>query len=186
MFERFTRNARTAVITAQEEARQLRHHRIGEEHVLLGCLATPSVAERILTGAGADLTTVREVVRRDGPPDDDAEALRSLGIDLEEVRRRAEASFGPGALDRAPRRRRLFGRGLPGHVPFDRSGKKVLEDSLRVALSLRHNYIGTEHVLLAMLGHTEGRAVRVLREAGVTLDRATATDLVLAELRKSA
>ncbi|WP_432541555.1 Clp protease N-terminal domain-containing protein [Kineococcus sp. SYSU DK002] len=185
MFERFTRDARAAVVAAQEEARQLGHDRIGEEHVLLGCLATPSVAQRILTGAGADLTTVREVVHRGTAPDD-AEALRSLGIDLEEVRRRAEETFGPGALDRAPRRRRLFGRGLPGHIPFDRSGKKVLEDALRVALSLRHDYIGTEHVLLAALGHTEGRGVRALREAGVTLDRATATDLVLAELRKSA
>lgn len=186
MFERFTHDARTAVITAQEEARRLRHDRIGEEHVLLGCLATPSIAERVLTGAGADLAAVREAVRRGGSPDDDAEALRSLGIDLEEVRRRAEASFGPGALDRVPRRRRLLGRGLPGHIPFDRSGKKVLEDSLRVALSLRHTYIGTEHVLLATLGHAEGRGVRALREAGVVLDPAVATDLVLAELRKSA
>nr|WP_281373111.1 Clp protease N-terminal domain-containing protein [Kineococcus aurantiacus] len=113
--------------------------------------------------------------------------MRSLGIDLEEVRRRAEESFGPGALERGPRRRRLFGRGAPStHVPFDRSGKKVLEDSLRAALSLRHKTIGTEHLLLAILGRPEGAAAGVLRAAGVDLDRETATERVLREVRRSA
>ncbi|WP_432563780.1 Clp protease N-terminal domain-containing protein [Kineococcus sp. SYSU DK003] len=186
MFERFTKNARVAVIAAQDEARQLQHDRIGDVHVLLGVLDTPSVAQRILSRSGADATAVRDLVRWHGTPHEDAEALRSLGIDLDEVRRRAEEVFGPGALERVPRRRRPFGRGAPSHIPFERSAKKVLEDSLKAALSLRHNYIGTEHMLLAILGRPDGNAARVLREAGVTLDRDTAVDLVLAEVRKSA
>lgn len=187
MFERFTKNARTAVTTAQDEARHLGAERVRDHHVLLGVLTTPSLGQRVLTGAGADVDAVREHVRRAGAPGQDAEALRSLGIDLDEVRRRAEEAFGPGALDRAPRRRGLLGRGLPSsHLPFDRSGKKLLEDSLRAALSLRHNYIGTEHVLLAVLGRPEGGAARALRAVGVTLDRDTATGLVLEELRRSA
>jgi ATP-dependent Clp protease ATP-binding subunit ClpA len=186
VFERFTKAARVAVVTAQDEARTLAHDHIGAEHVLLGLLGTPSVAERLLTRSGADLATVRELVARQAGPDD-AEVLKSLGIDLDEVRRKAEESFGPGALDRAPRRRRLFGRNLPAsHIPFHRSGKKVLEDSLKIALSLRHNYIGTEHMLLAILDRPEGVAAATLRAAGVTLDRETATQLVLTEIRRSA
>ncbi|PRY09770.1 Clp protease N-terminal domain-containing protein [Kineococcus rhizosphaerae] len=185
MFERFTKPARAAVVRAQEEARALQHHRIGAEHVLLGVLATPSVAQRVV--GPVDLDTLRDLVRRHAAGERDAEALRSLGIDLDEVRRRAEESFGPGALDTGRPRRRLFGRGAPStHVPFDRSGKKVLEDALRAALSLRHNYVGTEHILLAVLGRPEGTAATVLREAGVTLDRESATEQVLAEIRRSA
>ncbi|GLY18089.1 hypothetical protein Kisp01_51030 [Kineosporia sp. NBRC 101677] len=186
MFERFTQAARASVIAAQDEARTLEHGHVGAEHVLLGILATPSVGERILTRSGADLTVLRDFVAQKNAPGD-AEALKSLGIDLDEVRRRAEALFGAGALDRKPRRRRLFGLSLPSsHIPFQRSGKRVLEDSLKIALSLRHNYIGTEHILLAILGRPESTAVAVLRAAGVALDQETATELVLTEIRRSA
>jgi ATP-dependent Clp protease ATP-binding subunit ClpA len=186
VFERFTRAARASVIAAQEEARELRHDHVGAEHVLLGILSTPSVAERILVRSGADPALVRDLVARQNGPDD-AEALRSLGIDLEQVRRRVEESFGPGALERHPRHRRLFGRNLQtSHIPFHRSGKKVLEDSVRIAVSLRHNYIGTEHLLLAILSRPEGIAATTLRAAGVTLDQETATELVLTEIRRSA
>jgi len=186
VFERFTKAARASVIAAQDEARTLKHDHIGAEHVLLGIIQTPSVAERILRQNGADLTTLRDLVVREHTPDD-AEALKSLGIDLDEVRRRAEESFGPGALDRIPRRRGLFGRNLAStHIPFQRSGKKVLEDSLKVALSLRHNYIGTEHILLAILGRPDDLAAVTLRAAGVSLDKVAATGLVLDEIRRSA
>ena len=85
MFERFTKNARTAVIGAQDEARQFHHDSIRDDHLLLSLLGNPSIAQRILTGAGADLETVRDLVRRAGAPEQDADALRSLGIDLDEV-----------------------------------------------------------------------------------------------------
>jgi ATP-dependent Clp protease ATP-binding subunit ClpA len=100
---------------------------------------------------------------------DDADALRAIGIDMENVRARIEESFGPGALERA-----RFGgrrRGLAcGHVPFSPRSKKVLELSLREALRLRHDYIGTEHILLALLREGEGLAARILADSGVRPD----------------
>ena len=93
---------------------------------------------------------------------EDADALAALGIDLDEVRRRVEEAFGPGALDRARAPKRRF---LGGHIPFAKEAKKALELSLREALALRHNYIGTEHMLLGLL-HGEGAAHDVLVARG--------------------
>lgn len=186
MFERFTRPARETVVHAQTVGREFRHAGIGSQHLLLSLLATPSVAQRVLVGAGADAATLAPLVRDSAGPAADAAALRELGIDVDEVRRRAEESFGPGALDGEPRRRRFLGGTGPGHLPFDSTGRETLTDALRVAISLRHNCIGTEHLLLAILDHPEGPAVRALRAAGVDLDRETATGLVLAEIRRSA
>ena len=107
--------------------------------------------------------------RRTAPPADgdvDADALAALGIDLDEVRRRVEEAFGPGALDRARAPKRRF---LGGHIPFAKEAKKALELALREALALKHNYIGTEHILLGLL-HAEGAAHDVLVERGVLLD----------------
>ena len=64
------------------------------------------------------------------------------------------------------RRSRHF---LGGHIPFAKESKKALELSLREALALRHNYIGTEHMLLGLL-HGEGAAHDVLVARGVLLD----------------
>ena len=82
----------------------------------------------------------------DGLDQDDAEALQAIGIDLDAVVRRVETHL--GGLP-APRRRR---------PRMSRSAKKVLELSLREAVALRHNYIGTEHLLLA-LARTDDRVV---------------------------
>ena len=110
MFERFTPAARQVVVRAQEEARAFRHPWLGTEHLLLGVLAEPDApGVRALSGLGVTLNTTRaalgQVVGRGGLGESDADALQTLGIDLEEVRRRVEASFGPGALDHPPRRR---------------------------------------------------------------------------------
>lgn len=65
--------------------------------------------------------------------DDDADALRSVGIDLDEVRRNVEDAFGPGALDRGvPDAHRSGTR----HIPFTRDAKRALELSLREAIHL--------------------------------------------------
>jgi ATP-dependent Clp protease ATP-binding subunit ClpA len=186
VFERFTEPARASVVAAQAHSRDLGHGRVGSQHLVLALLTTPGVAQRVLTASGADPEAVRDVLRRTEGPAADAESLRAFGIDLDEVRRRVEESFGPGALDRPARRRGLLGRFSSDHVPFDRSGKEALEDALRVAVSLRHNYIGTEHLLVGILGRPEGPGAQALRAAGVDLDRERALDLVLAELRRSA
>jgi len=182
MFERFTDRAREVVVLAQQEARLLGHNYVGTEHILLGLLAEGTgVAARVLAGLGVERDRVRsETVRILGPPEEpDAEALEVLGIDLAAVRRKAEEAFGPGALDRT-RAARKRGCGPRGHVPFTPRAKKVLELSLREALRLRHNYIGTEHILLGLLREGQGLAVKLLARAGV--DRATAERHLLAEL----
>ncbi|MGO9778818.1 MAG: Clp protease N-terminal domain-containing protein, partial [Streptosporangiaceae bacterium] len=83
-----------------------------------------------------------------------ARALESLGISLEAVRRQVEEIVGPG--QQAP----------SGHIPFTPRAKKVLELSLREALQLGHNYIGTEHILLGLIREGDGVAAQVLVKLG--------------------
>lgn len=191
MFERFTTRARHAVVNAQEQARALGHARIGAEHVLLGIVSQPeSIGAKVLTALGVDEPAVRAEVAALGHSD--ADALKALGIDLDQVRRRAEDAFGPGALDRPVGRRGggLFRRGYVrftgGHLPFTTDGKRLLERSLREALALRHNYIGTEHMLLAMVADARSPATAVLRRLGMAAGHEEIKTRVLAELKRAA
>jgi hypothetical protein len=88
-----------------------------------------------------------------------ARALTELDISLEAVRTKVQQMIGHG--DEAP----------TGHIPFTPRAKKVLELSLREALALSHNYIGTEHILLGLIREGEGVAAQVLIELGGSLDR---------------
>jgi len=88
-----------------------------------------------------------------------AGALESLGISLEAVRAQVEEMIGHG--ERPP----------TGHIPFTPRAKKVLELSLREALQLGHNYIGTEHILLGLIREGEGVAAQVLVRLGADLSR---------------
>ena len=88
-----------------------------------------------------------------------ASALESLGISLEAVRSQVEEIIGQG-------------RSSPsGHLPFTPRAKNVLELSLREALQLGHNYIGTEHILLGLIREGEGVAAQVLVNLGADLPR---------------
>jgi hypothetical protein len=88
-----------------------------------------------------------------------AKALESLGISLEAVRAQVEEIIGQGQS--AP----------TGHIPFTPRAKKVLELSLREALQLGHNYIGTEHILLGLIREGEGVAAQVLVKLGADQPR---------------
>ena len=88
-----------------------------------------------------------------------AKSLESLGISLEGVRSQVEEIIGQG--QQAP----------SGHIPFTPRAKKVLELSLREALQLGHNYIGTEHILLGLFREGEGVAAQVLVKLGADLNR---------------
>ena len=174
MFERFTSGARTVVELAQVEARSMGHGYIGTEHLLLALLGEEQgVAAETLRGTGLSIAAVRSEVQRlvadSFPSGPDAEALRAIGIDVEHVRARVEESFGPGALERA-----RLGGCRPGtsrrHIPFSRRSKTVLELSLREALHLRHNYIGTEHILLGLLREGDGLAAQIIADSGVRVD----------------
>ena len=88
-----------------------------------------------------------------------ARALESLGISLVAVRQQVEEIIGQGQQP------------TPGHIPFTPRAKKVLELSLREALQLGHNYIGTEHILLGLIREGHGVAAQVLAKLGADLDR---------------
>jgi Clp amino terminal domain, pathogenicity island component len=132
VFERFTNRARRVLVLAQEEARLLNHSFIGTEHILLGL---------IHEGEGLG-----------------AKAIESVGVSLEAVRERVEATVGPARYAPA------------GSPPFTPRAKKVLELSLREALQLGHNYIGTEHILLGLVREGDGVAAEVLGSLGVELE----------------
>jgi ATP-dependent Clp protease ATP-binding subunit ClpC len=125
-FEKFTVKARQVVVTAQEEARLLKHNYIGTEHILLGLL--------------------------DAPDSMAAKVLHQLGYNKETAQVDIAAVVKPGTEE------------LSGHIPFTPRAKKTLELALREALQLHHNYIGTEHILLALVREGEGVGAKVLAE----------------------
>jgi hypothetical protein len=96
-----------------------------------------------------------------------ARALESLDISLDTVRQEVVAVIGHG--DDKP----------GGHIPFTPRAKKVLELSLREALALSHNYIGTEHILLGLIREGQGVAAQVLAKLGGSLDRVRQAVVVL-------
>jgi ATP-dependent Clp protease ATP-binding subunit ClpA len=170
MFERFTDRARQVLVRARDESRELGHNFIGTEHLLLGLVAGEGVAARVLAARGVSADGVRARVvaivgtAPGGAAVDDAVALASIGIDLDEVTAAVEETFGEGALDRAAGGRRSK-RTMPwSGPPFAPRVKKVLELSLREALAMKHGYIGTEHLLLAILREGQGVAAQILAE----------------------
>src|SRR5438309_10558797 len=96
-----------------------------------------------------------------------AKALESLNISLEAVRSQVEELIGHGQA--AP----------TGHIPVTPRAKKVLELSLREALQLGHNYIGTAHTLLGLIREGEGVAAQVLQKLGADLNRVRQTVIQL-------
>jgi hypothetical protein len=237
MFERFTDTARQVVVQAQKDARRLGHGYIGCEHLLLAAAATSEPASAVLREHGVTPGRVEaEILRAIGRGQAagpvgilDREALASLGIDLDVVRERIEAVFGPDALTPAhpahpahPARRRgrpargkgplaeltrrrrrrrarrhaTLAAGPPGghaplvpdpaprgHVPFTPRAKKTLELSLREAKAMQDNYIGVQHLTLALLGPRDGTVPAILSALGAPA--ATLRAGVLARYRKA-
>ncbi|MFI1646327.1 Clp protease N-terminal domain-containing protein [Streptomyces avidinii] len=187
MFERFTREARSTVTGAVTEARRSGAATVTEEHLLLSLLALgtldPLGVDR--AAVAADLTAAR---RRGGMSRADEEALAGLGIDVTEIVSRIEETHGEGALAAAAPRRRTLGSSLRSvlgregaddrtgsrHVPFTAGAKKVLEQSLRIALGRKDNHIGTLHLLLALLSRP-GTVSEVLTDHGITYRTAETT-----------
>ena len=231
MFERFTDTARHVVVQAQADARRLGHNYIGCEHLLMAAAAAGEPASAVLRDQGVTPERIEaEILRATGPGQTadplgglDRQALAFIGIDLDVVRTRIEAAFGPDALTRAlpaacqsrrpawgkgplaeltrRRRRRRARRNAPlpagpprqrpasagpapgGHIPFTPRAKKSLELSLREAKALHDNYIGVQHLTLALLAPKGGTVPMIL----AALD-APATSLradILARYRKA-
>jgi ATP-dependent Clp protease ATP-binding subunit ClpA len=125
MFERFTDDARAVVALASEHARRLGHRYIGGEHLLLAAVTAGQPASEVLSAHGVTPEFVEEeIVRRVGLGAGaglfgslDSEALATIGIDLDAVRARIEASFGPQALARAAQTAHRDTRRRPGPRP---------------------------------------------------------------------
>jgi hypothetical protein len=231
MFERFTDTARHVVAQAQEAARGLGHNYIGCEHLLLAAAAAAEPAGAVLRDQGVTPERIKaEILRASGPGQTagparglDAGALASIGINLDVVRARIEAAFGPDALTRAlpaarqrrrlawgkgplagltRRRRRRRGRGNPllpagpfrqrpasaglvpgGHIPFTPRAKKTLALSLREAEALHDNYIGVQHLTLALLTPQDGTVPAIL--SGLGAPAASLRAAILARYRKA-
>jgi ATP-dependent Clp protease ATP-binding subunit ClpA len=204
MFERFTGDARTIVVEAQRHARRLGHRYIGCEHLLLAAVSTGEPASTALREHGVTPGAVEsEIAHLAGRGQTaspfgaaDREALAAIGIDLDAVRARIEATFGPDALTRAVpglcrggrparrrspvallRRRRCRGRAAAGqdadayrggHIPFTPRAKKSLERSLHEAQARHDSYIGVEHIALALVTMNEGAVPPILSALGTS------------------
>jgi ATP-dependent Clp protease ATP-binding subunit ClpA len=191
MFERFTSDARQVVAAAVAKATDRGDTKIRPGHLLAGLIVSAGVASRVLADLGVSESSAADIALgpAGGAPPGDAEALRSIGIDLDEIRRKAEQNFGAGALDRY-----LLMRKGPLGWSSDRArlsaeSKFALELSIREARALHHNYLGTEHLLLGLM-----RAGRVNKHGDFTpltldalgLDPDVVRERVLAALGRAA
>ena len=151
MFEPFTAHARRIPAIAEQEAAALHHDQIGSGHLLLALLRIPDgTAAKVLSHCGVDYhqakTAVGDLQPARQPPTDSPQAvLATVGIDLDEVRRAAEDSFGPGSL-RFPR------------VRFSPEAKAVLQYAADEAIKLSHFEVGTGHLLLGLLAKSQTTA----------------------------
>ncbi|WP_037265549.1 Clp protease N-terminal domain-containing protein [Kibdelosporangium aridum] len=164
MFERFTTAVRNVVIGAQQEARTSGSAEIDSTDLLVSLIRRQDeTAVRLLDGHHLTVEELTEefdrVKRRGGLTDEEAAALSAVGVDVENVIRSVEASFGKNALAPAGRRKR--------HIPFSTEAKRTLEQCLKEALSRKHKYIGSEHLLLALLSR-QSLAAQALEAKGVT------------------
>lgn len=158
MFERFTRDARAAVMSAVSESERRGDRHIGTEHLLLGVIASANP----MTSAAVDAAGLHLQAARRALDDADSDALAAIGIDVTAARARSEAW------------RRSPGRFLrrPAHRPFTGGAKQTLEATLREALALRDRHIGTEHLLLALCARSApDPASLLLRVLGVDAGR---------------
>jgi hypothetical protein len=197
MLERFTGDARGVLTGAREGALRLGHDWIGCEHLLLALAATGGEVGTVLRGQGVTPERVRlEAVRLAGAGRGaslfdvlDRDALASIGIDLDAVRGKVEAAFGPGALTAAPARgprgrhwvrRRVRrarqarwpaapGEGTghgPRRVPFTPRAKKCLMHAVREARAEHTGPIGVEHLGLAIVSMPDGAVPPILSALG--------------------
>jgi ATP-dependent Clp protease ATP-binding subunit ClpA len=171
MFERFDGDARSAVARAKAEAIRTGQAEIGTEQLLVGLAAGPGLAANVLTAAGIGRAELRALI----PPGGatrleplDAEALASIGIDLDTVSRATDAAFGPGSLTRTRTRRRVRRR-RASSPRLDEMSKAVFTLALHAALRFGHNHISSGHLLLGVLDQPASPAVSTLLAAGADI-----------------
>jgi ATP-dependent Clp protease ATP-binding subunit ClpC len=177
IYDRFTALAKRAIVGARDAAGSLGHDFIGTEHLLIGLAQTAGLASEALRAHGAELTALRseaalQMSARGIPATRGqaaADALSTLGIDVSEIRRRADASFGAGSFQ--------FPR-----PAFSLSVKQAIKASLEQARAAGQEEIDTEHLLLGVLAAEGDPAILVLTSLGV--DVAALRETVLSRLPK--
>lgn len=156
MFERFTREARSIVTSAVDEAGRRGDSRIGTEHVLISVAGAHSLAG--IFPAPDDLRSSLDRL--------DDEALRSVGLD-------------PVLLDVDPTPRPRSGK---GHIPFTGAAKDLLKGALKEALALGHRQIGAEHIALALTStNRPDRALTTIDSLGLSPEAIRASLLIRVE-----
>lgn len=165
MFDIFTEPAKQAIMAGQDEAIALGHDFMGTEHLLLGLLAaSDSTAGRVLADQGVTAEQVRaEVVTQLTAAGitathgrDSAEALATIGIDVNEIRRRADDTFGPGEF--------MYPR-----PAYTAEAKSAIERSVAQAHELGLDWVGSAHMLLGVLDESAGFGARALAATGADL-----------------
>ena len=190
MFERFTRDARAVVISTQDLCHGIGADEVRPVHLLFALTEEGSGVRDLLAGHGITTDAVAECLgtarpaRRAPLSEDDAAALRSLGIDLDAIRDAVERQFGKGALDEPTEDVSHEGAGAPpgaddagwaaggrfrrgGHIRFGRGSKKVLELSLREAIRTGAHEIRTQHIALGVLRVDDEAVTMLIRTLGV-------------------
>ena len=164
MFERFTKLARQIVLDAIGEAEREQAPRVTGEHVMLALLGKQTRSSAVLAEAGVTrevlLETFAAVRRRGGLTGTEADALRSLGIDVDDVVAQVEAEHGVNALAQPPRSRLR-------RTPLAPDARDLLVRTLRQALDRRDRRISDEHMLLALAAGS-GSPAEVLAAHGLT------------------
>lgn len=151
MFVRFTNKSRTSVEAAFEEARMLGHDALGDEDLLLGILrADEGVAAEALYSLGVTLEDARDECEEML-----SDALSSTGISLEDIRREAGEAFDMSLPD-------------DRKIPYSPRAKNALVRARKEMRRLGDNHLGTEHVLVGIVGNEDGTAVRLLGRLGVS------------------
>jgi hypothetical protein len=201
VFERFTRDARAVVISTQDLCHGLGADEVRPVHLLLALTEEGSGVRDVLAAHEITTDAVAECLGVAPPPtsaplgEDDAAALRSLGIDLDAIRDAIERQFGEGALDEPTKGVTEAGGGTAppgeddddawaaggrfrrgGHIRFGRGSKQVLELSLREAIRTGAREIRTEHIALGVLRADDEALTMLIRTLGVD-PRAVCADL---------
>lgn len=158
--ERFTKEARQAVKDAIKNAERDETGEMSPQHLLLALLdKTPVLAGFSLPREDLE-AAFRDARRKGGLSKTDVEALRSLGIDVDQIVDNVERSLGEGALAKKSPRKRWFG------ISIDDAVRKTLVRGLVEARDLGHDHLGNEHLVLAML-KDKGVVAEVLEWHGV-------------------
>jgi ATP-dependent Clp protease ATP-binding subunit ClpC len=150
MLTRFADRSRASVEAAFDEARMLGHDSLGDEDLLLGIMrADEGIAAEALSSLGMTLEDAREESEEML-----SDALTSIGISLDEVRAETGEAFDMCVPDNR-------------RIPYSPLAKKALVGARKEMRRLGDNTLGTEHVLLGILGNADGMAVRMLARMGI-------------------